>query len=97
MREVVWASTATPRKDQHGIIGAERQEAGGGVRLAGVDEVDALGNPLGLPDVIHNTEIGPDRRHARDRAGFHVQRQRKLARRGKAEARRAGAEGTPAA
>ena len=82
---------------QHRVVGVERQKTGGGVRFAGVDVIDALGDPFGLLSVIHDADVGSEFCHARDHAGFHVQRQRKLARRSQTDTGRAAAEDTPAA
>ena len=52
------------------------QEAGGGVGLAGVHEVDALGDPFRLATVVHDAEVRPDLRHARDGTGVQIVQQR---------------------
>ena len=70
----------------------EGQEAGGGICFTGIHVVDALGDPLGLARVVHDTEVSPDLRHARDGSGIQVQGEGQLPCRCQAEARRTGTE-----
>ena len=82
---------------EHGVIGSEGQETGRGICLTGIHVIDAFGDPLGLSRVVHDPEIRPDRRHARDGTGVQVQGEGQLPCRRQAEARRTGTEDAAAA
>ena len=75
----------------------EGQEAGRGVRFAGIHIVHTLGDPLGLARVVHDAEVRPDLGQTRDRTGIQIQGERQLPCRCQAEVRRAGTEDAAAA
>ena len=79
---------------QHGIIAVDGEKAGDGVDLAGVDVIDALGNPLGLLGVIHGTDVWPQLRHAGNVGGVGIEGQGDLPRRCQTEGRAPGTEGS---
>ena len=77
---------------EHGVISVDGQEAGVRVGLAGVEVVDAFGDPLGLLGVVDDADIGTELRHAGNGSGVGVEGEGDLPRRRQADLRGAGAK-----